>query len=198
MGRLYNVFILRSEADEVSPWCCLFTPRRRYSITNKSSTNKNSYNFKRSIMPTVHAVTLFYTCRAFLWFSDWIYWIVKGLIKLTFTIGRSGLLLKASDSLYSNHIVLMQSSAFVSSISATSTFLLKHTQNTHRQPHMPSTPVFQIVNQQRSARWQMSTVTWLNTDLHFYYSYVLLCSLLFWCGGFMAQNIPLRFLIYKT
>lgn len=50
----------------------------------------------------------------------------------------------------------------------------KLTQSTHKQAtHRATAPAPHIVNRRQTARWQMNTVTQLNTYLHFYYSYVL-------------------------
>lgn len=63
---------------------------------------------------------------------------------------------------------------FVQSISANSPFSLEScTKHTQTSTHRITAPVLQIVNRQQNARWQMNTVTELNTYLHFYYSYVL-------------------------
>lgn len=65
-------------------------------------------------------------------------------------------------------------SVFVRSISANSPFSLEsRTKHTQTSTHRITAPVLQIVNRQQTARWQMNTVTELNTYLHFYYSYVL-------------------------
>lgn len=137
-------------------------------------------------------------------FSDFWSLRIKGQTNidiLTFTIDgrRSGSLVKASDFWFA--IVGRSCRVFVHSISVTSTFPWKLAQNTHKQRYITSTPALQIVNHQQTAMWQMHTVTWLNTYLHFYYSYVVLfCFVLLVSCAYLcrkAQNNTLRFFFLK-
>lgn len=66
-------------------------------------------------------------------------------------------------------------SVFVWSISASSLFPPQeaYTKHTKTSTHFVTAPASHVFNRQKTARWQMNTVTQLNTYLHFYYSYVL-------------------------
>lgn len=144
MGRLYNVLILYSEADEISQWRCLFTPWRRCNMTtNKAGPTKSTTKkIKRSTMPTSpYSIIMLNIC-------DSCHAVIFGIVKwqtsmhplmLTTEGCRSGPLVKASDSLFpitecSCRVVFL----FVQhcSISATSTLPLEtHTQNTQATTH---------------------------------------------------------------
>lgn len=75
-----------------------------------------------------------------------------------------------SQSVPAEYIVFL----FEASLQAAAFFpqepLTKHTKTS---THRVTVPASHIVNRRQTARWQMNTVTQLNTYLHFYYSYVL-------------------------